>query len=140
MPTLKIFDLGKHTRTITTSSGDAQFWFNLGLNWCFGFNHEEGIACFRKALEFDACCAMAYWGIAYGSGPFYNRPWRDLGKKEADICAKQCFESVSKAISLASGVTDTERDLIHALAQRYPKDHGVSGGEFDAWDDLTEAD
>jgi hypothetical protein len=59
MTEVRFFDLGKHTRTITTSSQEAQEWFDLGLSWCFGFNHEEAVACFRKALELDANCAMA---------------------------------------------------------------------------------
>ncbi len=47
------FDLGGHTRKVTTKSDDAQRLFNLGLNWCFGFNQEEGVACFQRVLEFD---------------------------------------------------------------------------------------
>jgi len=77
------FDLGANTRRISTASPDAQKWFNLGLNWCYGFNQEEGVKCFRKALESDPDCLMAHWGIAYASGPFYNLPWRDLGAAEA---------------------------------------------------------
>jgi hypothetical protein len=47
------FDLGAHARTVSTPSPEAQRWFNLGLNWCFGFNKEEGVKCFLKALEHD---------------------------------------------------------------------------------------
>jgi hypothetical protein len=78
------FDLGSHTRTISTGSPEAQRWFNLGLNWCFAFNKSEGIKCFRKALEFDPECVMAHWGIAYGCGPFYNMTWRDHSEEEAN--------------------------------------------------------
>ena len=69
------FDLGPYSRTITTTSPDAQRWFDRGLNWVYGYNHMEAIACFRKALAHDAQCAMAYWGIAYAAGPNYNLPW-----------------------------------------------------------------
>ena len=62
------FDLGAHTRRISTASPDAQKWFNLGLNWSYGFNQEEGVKCFRKALESDPDCLMAHWGIAYAAG------------------------------------------------------------------------
>ncbi len=128
------FNLGKHARQITTASADAQRWLNMGLNWCYGFNHEEGVACFQRALEFDPDCAMAYWGIAYGSGPFYNRPWRDLGTDEAEACTRLCFDSISKARALTSGVTDVETELILALSARCPKRHPVSHEEFDQWD------
>ena len=62
------FDLGTHTRAITTTSPQAQLWFDSGLNWCFSFNHEEGVSCFKKALEHDPSYAMAWWGIAYAAG------------------------------------------------------------------------
>ena len=69
---------GSYTRKITTKSADAQRWFDRGLNWCFGYHHQEAGACFAKALEFDPDCAMAHWGIAYASGPNYNMPWEFL--------------------------------------------------------------
>ena len=37
------FDLGTYSRKVTTSSADAQLWFDRGLNWLFGFNHSEAI-------------------------------------------------------------------------------------------------
>ena len=40
--TMDRFNLGVHTRRVRTSSAEAQRWFDLGLNWCFGFNQEEG--------------------------------------------------------------------------------------------------
>ena len=64
------FDLGAHSRTVSTSSTEAQRWFDLGLNWCFGFNKEEGVKCFLRALDHDPECAMAHWGVAYGTGTF----------------------------------------------------------------------
>lgn len=59
------YDLGNHTRTVSTSSADAQLWFDRGLVWTYGFNHEEAVRCFEKAIEFDPNCAMAHWGVAY---------------------------------------------------------------------------
>ena len=69
------FNLGSYSRPVSTSSVEAQVWFDRGLNWCFGFHHEEAIACFRRALDHDPQLAMAHWGIAYASGPNYNKPW-----------------------------------------------------------------
>ncbi len=69
------FDLGSTSRTVTTASAEAQLWFDRGLIWCYGFNHEESVACFKRAAEFDPACAMAHWGIAYAIGPNYNKPW-----------------------------------------------------------------
>jgi len=69
------YDLGAYKRKITTTSPDAQLWFDRGLNWLFGFNHAEAIKCFTKAVELDPDCAMAHWGISYAAGPNYNLPW-----------------------------------------------------------------
>ncbi|HTR84978.1 MAG TPA: hypothetical protein VMI56_10905 [Reyranella sp.] len=129
------FNLGAHRRKVRTSSAEAQRWFDLGLNWCFGFNQEEGVKCFAKALEFDPDCVMAHWGIAYGSGPFYNLPWRDYGKAEADRFARIAFEHLEIALKLSDGREDAERHLVEALARRFQKPHGVAPEEFDRWDD-----
>ena len=72
------FNLGNHSMPVSTTSPQAQKWFDMGLNWCYGFNHEEGVKCFLKALEHDPRCVMAHWGAAFGSGPFYNNVWRQF--------------------------------------------------------------
>ena len=72
------YDLGSFHRKVATASADAQRWFDRGLVLCYAFNHEEAIRCFEKALESDADCAMAHWGIAYAIGPNYNKPWENL--------------------------------------------------------------
>jgi tetratricopeptide (TPR) repeat protein len=129
------FNLGTHSRKITTPSPEAQRWFDLGLNWCFGFNKNEGIKCFRRALEFDPRCVMAHWGIAYGSGPFYNLTWREHGLDEANIATRLGFEHVAAARALLGEASETESRLVEAMACRFQKPHGVSGEEFDRWDD-----
>ena len=52
------YDLGFYSRNVTTASAQAQRWFDRGLNWCFGYHHEEAVACFEKALAADPTCAM----------------------------------------------------------------------------------
>ena len=69
------FDLGNHSHPITTQSQAAQTWFDRGLIWCYGFNHEEAVRCFQQVIEYDPECAMGYWGLAYASTSFYNKPW-----------------------------------------------------------------
>ena len=129
------FNLGTHARAISTASAEAQRWFNLGLNWCFGFNKNEAIKCFHKAIEFDPRCMMAHWGIAYGSGPFYNLTWREHGEEEANASARTAFEHVKAARALSGGATDLENQLVEALACRVQKPHAVPPEEFDRWDD-----
>jgi tetratricopeptide (TPR) repeat protein len=129
------FNLGTHSRKITTISAEAQRWFDLGLNWCFGFNKNEGIKCFRRALEFDPRCVMAHWGIAYGSGPFYNLTWREHGLEEANTATRLGFEHVAAARALLGEAGGPESRLVEAMACRFQKPHAVSAEEFDRWDD-----
>lgn len=129
------FNLGTHTRAISTPSPEAKRWFNMGLNWCFGFNFEEGVKCFQKAKQYDPECAMLYWGIAYGQSPFYNLLWREQGEREADTHARIAHENILKARSFLKQATDVENELIEALARRFQKPHFVSLEEFNRWDD-----
>ena len=134
------FDLGAYRRPISTRSAEAQRWFDMGLKWCYGFNHEEGIKCFAKALEADQGCAMAHWGIAYATGPFYNLTWKEQGKAEVDRATKRCFEHVQLAHSNAANATNIETRLIEALAYRFQKPNGVSLTEFEQWDNAYAAE
>ena len=52
------FDLGQWHREITTDSAEAQMWFDRGLVWVYGFNHEEAVVCFQRALEADPSCVL----------------------------------------------------------------------------------
>ena len=113
------FDLGPWSRNISTQSDDAQRWFNLGLSWTYAYNHEEAVACFRRALNADPHCAMAWWGVAYASGPFYNRPWIRYTDREIAGVLPVCFEAVRTASAHAGNASDAEQALIGAIAKRY---------------------
>ena len=69
------FDLGEYSFPVTTQSTEAQKWFDRGILWTYGYNHEEAVMCFERAIGADPKCAMAYWGAGYASGPNYNMPW-----------------------------------------------------------------
>lgn len=133
------FDLGTYRRPISTRSSETQRWFDVGLNWCYGFNHEEGIKCFEKALETDPECPMVHWGIAYAAGPFYNLTWKEHGEAEADSATRRCFEHVQLARANTAAASVVEKRLIEALAARFQKPHRVSPDEFERWDDAYAA-
>jgi tetratricopeptide (TPR) repeat protein len=129
------FDLGTYRRPISTRSVQSQRWFDTGLNWCYGFNHEEAIKCFEAARGFDPDCAMVHWGIAYAAGPFYNLTWKEFGQAEAEEATWHCFEHAQLALGLAERASPVERQLIAALGRRFQKPHPVPMAEFARWDD-----
>jgi tetratricopeptide (TPR) repeat protein len=127
------YDLGSYSRTITTSSADAQLWFDRGLVWTYAYNHEEAIACFEKALETDPDCAMAHWGIAYAIGPNYNKPWEAFEEEEKPDSVGRARQAVARAQGRKDQVSAFERALIEAIPQRYPDDASIE--DFAPWND-----
>ena len=115
------YDLGSYSRKITTAVPQAQLWFDRGLNWLYGFNHAEAIACFKKVLKEDPDCAIAYWGIAYAAGPNYNLPWHlyDPAGKAAALAA--AYDAMQGALARAERASAVEQALIRALPARYPQ-------------------
>jgi len=108
------YDVGVVQRDVTTSSADAQLWFDRGLGLTYGFNHEEAIVCFEMAAAADPQCAMAHWGKAYALGPNYN----DVEMPPEKTAA------ANEALALAAtgNANDAERALILALERRYASD------------------
>ena len=135
------YDLGSFTWPVTTRDPEAQLWFDRGMAWCYGYNHEEAIVCFERALEHDPGCAMAQWGIAYAIGPNYNKPWEDFDEDDKcqslDRALTATATAGAAAAAAAAGVTDIEQALIGALAQRYPSSPDEPSGDdaFGPWND-----
>lgn len=119
------YDLGTHTRTVTTTSPEAQLWFDRGLVWTYAFHHEEAVSCFEAAAAADPDCAMAYWGIAYALGPNYNKPWEAFDAQELVRTVDRTHAAVERAHETSSGATSVERALIEALRARYPQREAV---------------
>jgi tetratricopeptide (TPR) repeat protein len=115
------YDLGPYSRTVTTTSADAQRWFDRGLNWCFGYHHEEAVACFEKALAADPNCAMAQWGVAYAAGPNYNFPWELMDPAGKAAALARAYDATHAALALVANATAPERALIETLPARYPQ-------------------
>jgi tetratricopeptide (TPR) repeat protein len=105
--------LGTHTRSVATSSPEAQRYFNQGLAFLFGFNHDEAIRSFQEAATLDSSCAMAYWGISIANGPHINNPVVD------STHAVAAWQAWKEASAKASGASEVERALIQALGTRY---------------------
>jgi tetratricopeptide (TPR) repeat protein len=123
---MEYYDLGTHTRAVTTTSPEAQLWFDRGLVWTYAFHHEEAVACFEAAAAADPECAMAYWGIAYALGPNYNKPWEFFDGEDLARTVRRTHAAVELAHEKAEArATPVERALIGALRARYPQAQAV---------------
>ncbi|KAI9935089.1 hypothetical protein ASPWEDRAFT_54105 [Aspergillus wentii DTO 134E9] len=115
------FDLGSFHRKITTTSHEAQIWFNRGLVWSYGFNHGEAANCFNKAIAEDPACGMAYWGLAYALGPNYNKPWQAFDEEELKTAVEKTRRAAQDAKAHMGTATPVEKALIDAIRLRYPE-------------------
>src|SRR6218665_259984 len=97
---------------ISTSSPEAQQYFNQGMMLAYGFNHAEAARSFYQAARLDSTCAMAYWGFAYVLGPNYNAGMEDDNYVRA-------FEAIQKAKQYSGNCTDQEKAFITAMDTRY---------------------
>jgi tetratricopeptide (TPR) repeat protein len=125
------YDLGSYHRPVTTNSNDCQTWFDRGLIWVYGFNHEEAAECFEKAIEADEGCAMAYWGLAYALGPNYNKPWEVFDEEEKTTNLKRTHVAAGQAKSNSASAQPVERALIEAIQSRYPQEWPAE--DFSIW-------
>jgi tetratricopeptide (TPR) repeat protein len=128
---MQYYDLGSYSRRVATTSAEAQTWFDRGLVWMYAYNHEEAIACFERALQHDAGCAMAQWGIAYAVGPNYNKPWVSFEPEEKSSSIERARAAAAAAVA-AGSADPVEQALIEAVARRYPE--GVVE-EYGPWHD-----
>jgi hypothetical protein len=116
------YDLGTYSRPVTTASPQAQLWFDRGLLWCYGFNHEESVRCFARAAEHDPGCAMAYWGIAYASGSNYNKPWEAFREEEL----RQALAAIREATENALARLESATPVAGSKSHRWPTGSRVS--------------
>ncbi len=121
------YDLGGFGRPVSTASEEAQVWFDRGLVWCYGFNHEEAVRCFQRAVELDPDCAMAHWGIAYAIGPNYNKDWVAFDADELVDAVATAHAAVAKAVSLSDRADARGARADRGAATPVPRRHAGRG-------------
>ena len=104
--------LGTLHHPVSTKSKQAQLFFDQGLKLTYAFNREAAIQSYQRATELDPNLAIAYWGIAYASGPDINNPMTAERKLKT-------VAALEKAVALESHATAVEREYIEALRKRY---------------------
>ncbi|MCC7177401.1 MAG: hypothetical protein IT177_03330 [Acidobacteria bacterium] len=107
-----IGNLGKYARAITTTSAEAQQFFDEGLTLLYGFNHDEAFRSFARAAALDDRAPMPHWGMALALGSNINDP------APAERVAK-AYTHLAAAQARAANGSGVEQELIAALAKRY---------------------
>jgi tetratricopeptide (TPR) repeat protein len=141
-PRAQHFDgLGSHARAISTTSSEAQDFFDQGLAWMYSFNHDEAIRSFARAAELDPEAAMPWWGISLCEGPNYNDPIMTEERSRA------AWGALKQALARIENTSPVERALIEALAERYAKpwpedrsdlDESYSDAMAELWSDYPD--
>ena len=112
----QLFDgLGSFHRQISSTSPQAQQYFDQGMRLMWAFNHDEASRSFARAVQLDPKCAICLWGVALTVGPNYNMPMM------AEARARVAYDSLQRAQALLDGASAPERALIGALKARYPQ-------------------
>jgi tetratricopeptide (TPR) repeat protein len=123
-PPILLEGLGRHHQAVTTTSPEAQAYFDQGLRLVYAFNHVEAEYAFREATRLDPGCAMCYWGIAITQGSNYNSPTDAERERTA-------YAAIQEALRRADQVTPRERATIEALATRHSATPGADRGALD---------
>ena len=108
--------LGPLTRRISTTSPEAQAFFDQGMQLLYAFTTQDAARSFREAQKHDPNCAMCYFGEAWAWGPYLN------GAMQA-ASAPRAHAAIQKAVELKDRATPVERALIDAMALRYEPTH-----------------
>jgi hypothetical protein len=109
--------LGPYSRSITTSSAEAQAYFIQGVQLLYAFTPTDALRSFQEAQRLDPQCAMCFFGEAWARGPYLN------GGMRADD-APLAFQAAQEARRLASrSATPVERAMVEAMATRYTERH-----------------
>ncbi len=105
--------LGGVHMAVSTTSEQAQKYFDQGLALAFAFNHAAADLAFTEAAAHDPNCAMCYWGSALVLGPNLNAPMEEGNIPRARVLAQKAKELAD------AGGNAMERALTAALIKRY---------------------
>ena len=99
---------------IATDSGEAQRWFDQGVQLMYGFNHDEAIRSFEVAAALDPESPMPWWGISCAAGMHINNPVM------TEAQWRKGFEAAAEARTRVTNNTPPlERALVEAVSARY---------------------
>ncbi len=104
--------LGDFHYPISSTSDQAQRYFDQGFQLMYAFTPEEAARSFRAAQQADPDCAICYWGEAWAWGPYLNGSMSEADGPRAWVKLQQALEHIEHASA-------READMIRALSERY---------------------
>ena len=107
-PPVMIAGVGSSHFAITTSSPQAQAWFDQGLSLLHCFWDFEALRAFREAARLDPNCAMCQWGIYRAM---------DFGGSAPDLLKPV----VTRMNELAPGASDHEQRYVRSIVESFGK-------------------
>ncbi|KAF2012408.1 hypothetical protein BU24DRAFT_434917 [Aaosphaeria arxii CBS 175.79] len=119
------YNLGAYHRVATSTSQDAQMWFDRGLVWCYSFNHEAALDCFWRAIDLDRKFLMPYWGVAYAAGPNYNKSWGMFTPDDRERTVAKALRVLDLPEEAILNASPLERALVAAVATRFPSSENM---------------
>ncbi|SOD90681.1 tetratricopeptide repeat protein [Spirosoma fluviale] len=121
-----ITNVGNSQMRITTTSKEAQRWFNQGLNLLHDFMYFEAYRAFVQASKQDSTCAMSYWGMVMALPGTRTEALRQrqtaLNKALRLPASPKEKQFIQTAQSLADNGLQASLPLFRKLYQTYPDD------------------
>jgi len=114
---------GPFSRPISTTSPEAQAFFDQGIQLFYAFSMGEALLSFREAQRLDPNCAMCFFGEAMASGPNLNASMRPGAAPTAHAAAQEAL----RISALPGSTTAVERALIEAMSTRFLPTHDPQG-------------
>ena len=128
---LKMDGLGKSSLKITTTSTNAQAYFNQGLRLLHCFWEFEAYRAFKEAARLDPSAPMAYWGIAEALGNIQSmKEERTAALDKAKSLMPKASEHEQYYLRAQAAMADDKdekakaayRREMETLVDRYPDD------------------
>lgn len=129
------YDLGSYFNSINNAENESRTWLNRGMIWLFGFDLLMSFRCFSRAAELNPDYAMAYWGMAYSSGNYYNKSWDRMQKDELVEKLQLSYRYSREARQKIEFASDCEAMMIDALQARYQSPTPVELKHYARWND-----
>lgn len=111
---MKLFPtaMGDFHFEISSSSVEAQEYFDQGFQLMYAFDKNDAARSFQASHIADPDCAICYWGEAWVWGSYLNGPMTTAQ-------APRAYAALQQALARIDSATAKEADMISSLVPRY---------------------